>query len=44
MIYFNGKEIKEGDLVTYISGRNEKGALNYEFGKVKSFRRVGLYS
>jgi|TARA_R100000005_G_C4915903_1_gene151471 hypothetical protein len=41
MISFNGTEIKEGDSVTFISGRNERGAYDYEFGKVKSFSESG---
>ena len=39
---FNGKKIKEGDLVTYVTGRNMKGSLDYEYGKVKSFSKSGV--
>tara|TARA_R100000908_G_scaffold61974_1_gene40630 strand:+ start:811 stop:1020 length:210 start_codon:yes stop_codon:yes gene_type:complete len=39
---FNGKKIKEGDLVTYVTGHNMKGSLDYEYGKIKSFSESGV--
>tara|TARA_R100001163_G_C5054176_1_gene190733 strand:- start:800 stop:1009 length:210 start_codon:yes stop_codon:yes gene_type:complete len=39
---FNGKKIREGDLVTYVAGRNKKGAYDYDYGEVKTFSKSGV--